>query len=336
MGGGGGRDGGDASGGMGGQGILDAPYLWFAGSAVNAFTKAQTVSSNNSGPRFVFVPVFSVNSFHDLAFDRVGNLWLLPITGDQIIRLPADQLTTGAPPSPDLVISGASLQGPESLAFDASGNLWVMNYKGAGVSIANIIRFDDPLAAAGTPTWTPSLTIAPGTSVDMARFSQGTAIAFDAAGSLWFVGVSNLLRFDNPGSLQGNVTASPSAILSSHDALAGLAFDASGSLWVTGAGVGYFVERIASPGAISGSTALTTAARVHLPTGTASFAGGLAFDDAGALWVALSNQLVKLGNPGSLTGDVTPTPDVTLGLSGVPDLASKLVIRPSPNGLPDY
>src|SRR5206468_8217564 len=37
-------------------------YLWYAGSALNAFTKSQTEASNANGPRYVFVPAFSVTN----------------------------------------------------------------------------------------------------------------------------------------------------------------------------------------------------------------------------------------------------------------------------------
>src|SRR5450755_1208665 len=60
-----------------------APYLWYAGGALNAFSRAQTLSSNDDGPAFQVVPDGAVHNCHDLAFDGAGNLWTIPIQGDQ-------------------------------------------------------------------------------------------------------------------------------------------------------------------------------------------------------------------------------------------------------------
>lgn len=57
----------------------------------------------------------------------------------------------------------------------------------------------------------------------------------------------------------------------------------------------------------------------------------MAFVDA-RLWIATSAALVKL----ALAGDASPGASVVLGRAAFPDLASKLVIRPTPPGLPLY
>jgi hypothetical protein len=319
-------------------GARGTPYLWFAGGALNAYAKGDTESSNDGGPRYVILPNNPASSFHDLVFDRVGNLWTLPVSGDQILRLPGDQLGGAVPPAPDLVVRSPALVGALGLVFDAAGSLWVLNYAGAGVSVANIVRFDAPAALSGTVTLTPSATVGPGTApADVARFSQGTAIAFDGAGNLWLAAVANVLRLDAAAGLHGDVTASPSAVIGSAGAAyVSLAFDAGGALWITGARAGYFVMHIANPAALQGNVTPVPAATVHLPSGSALFASGMAFDAAGALWITMSDRIIELASPGALAGDVTSSPAVVLGHVGLPDVASKIVFRPQPAGLPIY
>jgi streptogramin lyase len=318
---------------------LDPPYLWYAGAGLYAFTQAQTRASSDDGGQFRFVPSFATMNFHDLAFDDRGNLWTIPISGNQIIRLPAASLDpqATAAPGPDLVISSPALLSPENLAFDADGNLWVVAYGGAGQSIATIIRFDDPRGLTGNVTLDATVTIAPASTPEaQLQFLQPSALAFDQAGSLWFAAAANVLRFDGPQSLQGAVTAAPAAVLSGGDAYASIAFDAAGALWITGANGGFFVERIGNPGALAGAVNPIPIARVSLPGGASLFAGGLAFDATGALWVALSLQILEILDPGEPTGDVGVNPAVVLGVMPPPDLGSKLVFQPKPTGLPIF
>jgi sugar lactone lactonase YvrE len=226
------------------------------------------------------------------------------------------------------------MKGAQSLTFDSAGNLWVMNYGGAGLSTASILRFDNPAGALGLVRPDPTLTITPSAS-GQAAFNQGTGIAFDAAGNLWLAAVANVLRIDQAASLSGAVTAVPSTIISSgNDAYVAAAFDAAGSLWITGARNGYFVTRIDAPGSLTGAVTPSTVTRVHLPSPSA-FASGMGFDADGALWIAMSDRIVKLSDPRSLSGDITPTPSVVLTKT-MPDLATKLVFWPTPPGLPLY
>jgi hypothetical protein len=307
-----------------------APYLWYAGSGLSAFTLAQTLSSNDDGPAWRVVPEGDTHNCHDLVFDDAGNAWTIPISGDQILRLPAGRLAALAPVVPDLVLTSPALHGPQSLAFDAAGNLWVLNFNGAGPSVATVVRFDDPRALSGATTLAPALTIEPGPSPDeTARFAQATAIAFDAAGSLWLSAVANVLRFDHAGALTGEVAAAPSAILTTGDALGSLAFDGVGSLWLTAARDGSsFVLRISEPGSLAGAVAPAPAVRARLQTKGATFAGGLGFDANGGLWIATSAALVKLAHADRLAGESSVEPAVTLGQAAFPDLASKVIVRP--------
>jgi len=311
---------------------LDPPYLWYAGSGLNAFTLAQTEQSGDDGAQYNVTPNVGMQFFHDLAFDAQGNLWTIPFSGDQVVRVSAAQLPPGpgseAPPT-DLMISSSALQGAQNLAFDDAGNLWVLSYDGAGQSIATISRFDSPSVLQGEVTLQPSVTIGPGASAaERRRFTQASAIAFDGDGNLWLAATANVLRFDRPQGQTGSVAPSPSAIIEGGDAYAALGFDATGALWVSGAGSGYFVERFDRPGALSGSVNPTPDAKVVLPSSDAThFAGGFAFDGEGALWIVTSNRLLKLSAAGALKGTIQGRPAVILGTTAAPDLSSKLVLR---------
>ena len=318
------------------------PYLWYAGGALNAFSKAQTLSSNDDGPAFEVVLDLAVHNCHDLAFDGAGNLWTIPLEGDrpggEIVRLPAGRLTEHAPVVPDLVLTSPAFAGPQSLVFDAAGNLWVLNFNGAGPSVANVVRFDDPRSLSGNQAVSPSVKVAPGAAPeDVARFRQATAIAFDAGGNLWLSSVANVLRFDRADDLAGDVAPAPSAIVSTGEAYGSLAFDAAGALWVTAAQDGSELAlRFADPGRLTGVVSPQPEARVRLPSSNATFAAGMGFDADGALWIATSAALLKLAHADRLAGEASAAASVVLGNAAFPDLASKIAIRPTPIGLPVY
>jgi len=308
--------------------IEEPGYLWFASGALDAFRRSETKASQDHGPGVVIIPDYPTTGFHDLAFDAAGNLWTLPISGDRIMRLPAAALAASGPPAPDLVIMSPALTSAQSLVFADDGSLWVLNYAGGGVSVATVAHFDDPRALSGTVTLAPSTTIgSDGSDASAARFNQGTAIAFDGAGNLWLAAVANVLRFDGVKSLRGAVSPMPAVIISTGEAYVSIAFDAAGSLWVTAARAGYLAFRIDHPQGLTGIVSPTPAAKLHLPSNGELFAGGMAFDATGALWVGMSHHIVQLTGAAAATGESTPTPAVVLGVTQGPDLASKLILR---------
>ena len=337
-------------GGMGGgsDAEADAPvaqrgYLWFAGAELNAFTKDQTVASNGDGPAVLVSPLsqyMAPGTFHDMAFDPAGNVWTLPITGDQILRLASKDLGGVTPAEANLIIGSSALKSPQSLAFDSAGNLWVVNYNGAGPSVATIVRFDGARTMpGGTVTLTPSVTIGPGSDASMiGRFTQGASITFDGAGDLWFAAASSVLRIDHLATLQGDVTAAPAAIISTGESYASIAIDASGALWITATKAGYFALRFANAGTLTGMVTTSPIARLTIPAGAALFAGGMGFDEDGSLWIAMNNQIVKFASPSALSGNVTQAPAIVLDLPSevFPDLASRLAFWPTPPGLPIF
>jgi sugar lactone lactonase YvrE len=187
-------------------------YLWLAGSGLQAFQRSETETSNDDGPALVVFPDHPASRFRDLAFDHDGNVWTIPLSGDQIVRIPAAQLANAAKPRPDLVAQSPALVGAQSLAFDPAGNLWVLSASGTDTAVASIVRFDGARTQVGNATLVPAAIIKPGADADSVnRFRQATAIALDAAGNLWMAAISGVLRFDGPGALQGMVSPTPSA-----------------------------------------------------------------------------------------------------------------------------
>ncbi len=317
--------------------LFDPGYLWFAGGGLSAFTRTATSSSQDRGPAFVVVPAPTASGYHDLAFDRDGNLWTIPIGSDRIERIAASGLGPFAPPpAPDRVITSAALARPQSLAFDGSGNLWVLNYDGAGPSVANIVRFDAPFDDGDAGDRTPSATLNP-SAADRAIFNQGASIAFDASGDLWFSAITSVARVAGAPGAQGTATATLAAVIGSGDSVfVSLAFDSTGALWITGASAGYFVSRIDDARSLATPADAAPSALLRLPSDGSSFAGGMAFDDQGTLWIAMSNRIVALGAPGTAQGTLSVTPAITLGLSNPPDLATRLAFWPRPPGVPVY
>src|SRR5262245_10776604 len=181
----------------GGAGGDPLGYLWFAGAGLDAFTRAETAASDDGGPAVMVLPDHPATRFRDLAFDHDGNVWTIPLSGDQIVRIPAAQLANAAKPRPDLVGTSPALVGAQSLAFDHAGNLWVLSASGTDTAVASIVRFDGARTQVGNATLVPAAIIKPNTDADSVnRFRQATAIAFDAAGNLWMAAIGNVVRFD--------------------------------------------------------------------------------------------------------------------------------------------
>jgi sugar lactone lactonase YvrE len=92
-----------------------------------------------------------------LAFDASGDLWVsndgysAEMVQATIAEYTPAQLAAGGTQTPNVLITGPALNGPDGLAFDNSGNLWVAN----GINSANetIIEYSaSQLTASGSPT----------------------------------------------------------------------------------------------------------------------------------------------------------------------------------------
>lgn len=324
-----------------------AGYLWYsASSEINSFTQAQVQSSSSNAPAIRINPNLGY-TLDDVVFDRDGNLWAVGVPGkNKIVRFAVSSLSSSGVVAPDLTITSSELKNPWGIAFDSAGNLWVTNAIGAGGNFTTIVRFDNPQSLSGNQTLSPSVVIGP-TSDNASKdlFYLVHAIAFDADGNLWVSGPDTILRFDNPQSLTGNITPTPNAVIDA-DGYSDLgfdmiAFDSDGALWVTGCqGIipcVDFVMKFGDPSALSGVSSPTPATRITV--GNTVSVSGLAFDSDGGLWVAQAGggiqKIINYTDPGSLSGNVTPTPAITLSTTYVAK-SSKLVFYPTPLGLPIY
>jgi len=317
--------------------VVPTGYLWYTGVQIAAFTRDQAQAGTTEGPAVIVEPnvTAGTHTYQDLAFDAAGNIWAIPTTGNQLVRLPAAQLKDMSRPAPDVILSSADLNGPQTLTFDGTGRLWVVNFAGAGPSVASIVRFDG-LGTQGMLAATAALTIAPASdAVSTSQFQQGTGMAFDATGKLWFVSASSVLCLGNVSSMSGKVTAAPTTVISTGEAYSSIAFSPSGALWVTAThpGVGYFALRFDRPssapdGGADGGTRMPNA-RVTVPsTTTTAFVGGLGFSSDGKLWVATTDRIVAFSSPDTLSGTITAAPAVQLSVGNyVPGVASKLLFH---------
>ena len=146
--------------------------LWAAnGTDVAEFTKAEIAKSGS--PK----PVFSLPDNCSVAFDSSGDLWegssydwVLEFTRAQGVELAK---STSPSPSPDVMITSDSLNGPCKPAFDAAGDLWAGNYGGG--TVVEFTRAQ--LAKSGSPS--PKVTLS--------SLAIGVAgdVAIDRSGDLW-------------------------------------------------------------------------------------------------------------------------------------------------------
>jgi sugar lactone lactonase YvrE len=257
----------------------------------------------------------------------------------------ASQLGTTATLAPTLTISPTdagvysdggftrSIDHPEAMAFDGQGNLWLANAASPSVVMFSANSLGTGGAVPPAIVWTA------------ANLDYPNGLAFDTAGDLW---VSNcgsrsaLLKYP-VSQLGGTSTPTPSVVLVSDGGPAfscpeNIAFDASEHLWVTyccGGGAdglaGFSPSNLATSGFQVPSVYLTNVT----DGGKIAFDGptGLAFDNAGDLWVTTYNppsHLIEL-TPSQLTTTAQVQPAASIQ---VPTLDySGIAFDPPPAGL---
>jgi hypothetical protein len=165
-------------------------------------------------------------AMRSLAFDMAGNLWL-SVCGDEIHRIPAEDLNTSGDKTSDAMFNGVTDNA--GIAFDSDGNLWV-----AGDTA--LVRFD--ASRLGEIDSDP-----PDSALSVSRAGmpaqpiQASHLAFDAEGNAWGV--------DFGGSTIFQVAASDLLAVGDLDVEAAVsfvvevsalpntpAFDDGGGLWI--------------------------------------------------------------------------------------------------------
>jgi len=282
-----------------------------------------------------------------VAFDGEGGLWTADASysSGTLFRLSPAALDHSHSPVPDRTLqavelpSGTSLSlaSVQALAFDRSGHLWVANC--APDYRTGLVRFSPAqLAQSGAPSPTRVL----GESL----FSCASDLALDAEGGLWAVnhqgGMPGTGRIHGwtAGQLSLTDDVPPEVSLAaSGDALrypTSLAFDASGDLWV--ANCSTIVNHQLLPATVekysrSARAASGPASPEVVLTGFVCPVG-LAFDNAGALWVHDADSLSQLYRflPEQLQQSGAPTPSTSV--SAGPTDTGRPVFHPHPSGLP--
>jgi ligand-binding sensor domain-containing protein len=160
-----------------------------------------------------------------IALDASGNLWLSSSCADQVVRVPAEELTgTAVEKESDVLIAGATAA--DGLAFDTQGNLWV----GGGTTLLryDASRLDEPTGDAADLT----IQVKDGEGDLMAQY-----LAFDKAGNLWSVPLAGplfqLAAADLEGEGTKEVDANVSIALDVNALAHQPAFDDDNGLWLS-------------------------------------------------------------------------------------------------------
>ncbi|HXX31486.1 MAG TPA: hypothetical protein VEJ89_12350 [Myxococcaceae bacterium] len=322
--------------------------LWLAASGVvdrglSRFDDLQLRTSGGPAPAVSLSPGFYPSA---VAFDGEGALWTTDssFASGVLFRLAPEALDHSHAPLPDRVLGAAelpsgrslSLAGIQALAFDASGHLWVANCApGYGTGL---VRFTPAqLARSGAPV--------PPRVLGESLFTCAGDVALDPEGGLWALNSESLLhRGRIHGWTRDQVALAddvPPAVslAGSPDALrlpTSLAFDASGNLWVANCSV------VANNNQLLPATVERYSAAARAASGPARpevvLTGfvcpvGLAFDNAGALWVHDADALSRLYRflPHQLTETGAPTPAVAV--TAGPSDTGRPVLHPRPAAL---
>lgn len=255
-----------------------------------------------------------------ITFDRDGNLWAAYAAGE-LRRFPAAAIGAGGEPEPDVILSGdglgRGLPGPTALAFDHAGNLWVA----IGVE-DRVARFTpEQIGTSGEPLAEVSIG-GEGSGIDGPR-----GLAFDDAGNLWISTANNLLVRYDAGRLGASSSDPADRIIEAQlpggggrlSGPSGLAFDDDNNLWVTFFGPNV-IGKLES-GQLAGTGEADMEPIVQITVGLSALLDGIAFDEAGGLWVALGAPGIGRYNTGSLLASGDKSPDTLIGGTHVTDLA---------------
>jgi hypothetical protein len=239
------------------------------------------------------------------------HLWIsvsdAPTAGDEIAAFAGADVTATAANSPSVWKMNNFMGQPGTGAFDSSGNLWV-----PGGDVMNMFPMLTLATSGGA---------APAVELEQPASAPATFAAFDANGNLWVSrgAPANMVVRYAPTDLAASGAPVPAIVVTSPDLdnPAGLAFDVEGSLWVASEAndqvLRFNGEHLGASFSGPADAALTAKATVPTPT---AFTGpnGLAFDQAGNLWVGFSGKLVAL-TPAQQTVTALVSDPLTLNVS---------------------
>jgi sugar lactone lactonase YvrE len=304
--------------------------LWTSSSANPAVLRLapdQLLSSGNATPSTAIVTSSAtLSDLNGIAFDTDGTMWVASRDDSMLVAFSPTSLTRSGSTTATVVISfnNGSLSAPTSLAFDRQHRLWVANSHNG-----TIVRFDRAqLVSSGSPV----------PSVIISGLGQPAGLAFDAAGSLWYSDArrDKLASFSEAQIATSGILAPQvviSALAASIAVPAGIAFDADGNLWV--GNIGNQTVAAFSPAqlAATGTPAPHVVLSSNANAGSLNIPVGLAFDDAGALWVMGGIGPLEKFPRTSLGATGAPAPSVRVALPNY-TLFWSAAFWPKPAGLP--
>jgi sugar lactone lactonase YvrE len=244
-----------------------------------------------------------------LADDSISAaLWTVSGGSAAIIRFDEAQLNGTGSLRPATVVTtpSARLFTLAGVAFDSSGTLWI-----ASADDSLLLAFDQAsLSRSGSSLATTVIEPVDGS------LSAPTGIAFDRAHRLWVANHENgtLARFDQ---LSAGGRQQPAVVIAGLGHPTALAFDAAGSVWVSDNVAhtisGFTATQLESSGKHAPNVVLSTS------PGSLLHPSGLAFDQAGTLWVAnLGSHSVIAFSPDQLCRSGTPSPRRVLAPTATP------------------
>jgi hypothetical protein len=271
-----------------------------------------------------------------VTFDSAGNLWVMdPManvggnTTAALVKFSSMQLSalgTTNSPTPEAIITSASLAFPQQSVFDKAGNQWVSDHNNNTILVFSAAQ----LAMTGTNELVPVVILS------SAAFNGPLGIVFDSAGNLWVanngaVTVNNVTSPDGttivefaaahlptvPTSGMLTPDLNPDVTLSDNGANSiqqpwELQFDSGGNLWSSNSNGTFSLVQFAKANltATGAPTPMTTISPVmDMNIATLNATNGLCFDNLGD--VAATNSAGSFGIPfykvPLKTGAITPS-----------------------------
>jgi ligand-binding sensor domain-containing protein len=269
-----------------------------------------------------------------VAFDGQGYLWVAD--DRRILGFGPDELARGGSPRPRRTVAAVELTAPvAALAFDAKGALWV-GQGGAG----QLVGFSaEALARQSSPLVTVRL--------GGGQLRDVTALAFDSGGNLWVAALHEdavllytapRLARDSDGPAELRVAGLAEGSGAPLRGPVAMAFDGDDNLWVL-YGESQVLARYTVPErATTGAASRTVTPAVQRSVGGAMSpqpgqSVGVAFDEAGGLWVPGSNGRLLRLDASELDGTAPSAARRELIPGGLM-AARGLAFNPAPSALP--